>query len=35
MKENLHTKYTPFIYDDVPLTKSAYIEAKSLHIFSL
>ena len=29
MKENLHTKYTPFIYNDVALNEKTYNQAKS------
>ena len=33
MKENLHTKYTPFTYNDVALDEKLPITKLNLHIF--
>ena len=33
MKENLHTKYIPFTYNDVTLNKKPPITKQNLHIF--
>ena len=33
MKKNLHTKYTPFTYNDITLNEKPVIPKQNLHIF--
>ena len=35
MKENLHTKYTPFTYNDIALYEKPPITKQNLHTFFL